>query len=107
MSSLFSTSLTLAQKTKVDKTNAFVKEKFLGEHTGHDYWHMYRVWRLAKEIAKNEPTANLYIVELAALLHDVADWKFHGGDEEAGPKAARQWLKSLQVDDTIIKHVED
>jgi uncharacterized protein len=91
----------------VEKTASFIKEKFATEGSGHDWWHMYRVWQLAKRIAKEEKDVNLQIVELAALLHDIADFKFHGGDFEAGPKAARTWLKGLKVDEKSIKHVED
>ena len=91
----------------IESTAEFVKQKFSGEGTGHDWWHMYRVWQLSKTIAANEPEADLYVVELGALLHDIADWKFHGGDEEAGPKAAREWLSSQNVDEAIILHVEE
>lgn len=89
----------------IDKTAGFVKQKFSGEGSGHDWWHMYRVWQLSKAIAEKEPGADLLIVELGALLHDIADWKFHDGDEEAGPKAAREWLESLEVTDDVIEQV--
>ncbi|MDB5164797.1 MAG: metal dependent phosphohydrolase [Candidatus Saccharibacteria bacterium] len=91
----------------VDKTAEFVKTKFADEATGHDWWHMYRVWQLAKTIAQQEKDADLFIVEIGALLHDIADWKFHEGSTEAGPKAAREWLESLSVEDSIITHIED
>lgn len=68
---------------------------------------MYRVWQSAKTIADQEKDADKYVVELGALLHDIADWKFHDGDEEAGPKAAREWLESLDVNEAIILHIED
>jgi uncharacterized protein len=86
-------------------TAEFVKEKFKSEGSGHDWWHLHRVWQLSKHIAKEEGGANMLVVELAALLHDIADWKFHDGDEEAGPKAAQSWLESIKVDDEIIKQV--
>ena len=91
----------------VEKTAEFVRKKFATESSGHDWWHMYRVWQLAKHIAKEEKNVNLLIVELAALLHDIADFKFNKGDFEAGPKATRKWLKSLKVDEEIIVHVEE
>jgi uncharacterized protein len=91
----------------VYKTAEFVKIKFSSESTGHDWWHMYRVWLLAKHIAKVEKNVDLRVVELAALLHDIADFKFYGGDFEAGPKAAREWLASIKTDEQIISHVED
>ena len=91
----------------IEKTAEFVKQKFSGEATGHDWWHMYRVWQLSRHLAETEPAADRLTVELGALLHDIADWKFHDGDMEAGPKAARQWLESIKVDETVIGHVED
>lgn len=91
----------------IEQTRAFLEEKFNDESSGHDYWHMYRVWQLAKLIAESEKGVDMFTLELAALLHDIADWKFHDGDEEAGPRAAREWLESLNVDNTIIEHVED
>jgi len=91
----------------VAKTAKYIKDKFSGEGSGHDWWHMYRVWQLSKEIYKNEHEANHLVVELAALLHDIADWKFNDGDTEAGPKAAREWLMSINVSEDIIEHVEE
>jgi uncharacterized protein len=91
----------------VAQTQTFLKEKFETESSGHDYWHMHRVWQLARHIAKSELDVDLFTLELAALLHDVADWKYHDGDQEAGPRAAREWLESIQVDNKVILHVED
>src|ERR1700683_137501 len=91
----------------INKTKDYIKEAFSGEGTGHDWWHMYRVWKLSKHIATREKGVDPFIVELGALLHDIADWKFHDGDMEAGPKAARKWLESLRVDDDIIIKIED
>lgn len=88
----------------IEKTVTFVREKLEGEGSGHDWWHIDRVWRLAKRLQKSEG-GDLLIVELAALLHDIADWKFHNGDLEAGPKAARVWLESLDAESAIIDHV--
>jgi uncharacterized protein len=91
----------------ITKTQQFLEKKFDTESSGHDYWHMYRVWKLAIQIAKNESGVDMFTLELAALLHDVADWKFHDGDEEAGPRAAREWLESLQVNESVITHIEE
>ena len=91
----------------ISKTADFIKNRMLDESTGHDWWHVYRVWQIAKTIAANEPKADGLTVELGALLHDIADWKFAGGDMEAGPKAAREWLESQGVGDDIIRHIED
>jgi uncharacterized protein len=91
----------------IDRTAEFVRAKFEGEGSGHDWWHMYRVWQLSKKIVAEETEANPFVVELGALLHDIDDWKFNDGDEEAGPKAARTWLESLEVDNEVIEHIED
>lgn len=91
----------------VAKTAKYIKDKFSGEGSGHDWWHMYRVWQLAIEISNNEQGANSLVVELAALLHDIADWKFNDGNIEAGPEAARNWLTSINVSEDIIVHVEE
>jgi uncharacterized protein len=88
----------------VQKTADFVKEKFSSEGTGHDWWHMYRVWQLARHIAQKEGKVNMLIVELGALLHDIADWKFHD-DPSAGAKETRDWLEKLKVDASIIDEV--
>lgn len=88
----------------IQKTADFIKERFNGEGTGHDWWHMARVWSLAKHIATKEKGADLFIVELGALLHDIADWKFHE-DPKAGAKAAQEWLSSLEVEQEIIDQV--
>jgi uncharacterized protein len=93
-----------SEQKVIDSTAAFVRKKFEGENTGHDWWHMYRVWQLARHIGKSEK-ADMLVVELGALLHDIADWKFH--DDEEGPHAARQWLESQGVDNAIVEHIED
>lgn len=85
--------------TIISKTEDFVKTKMLGEGSGHDWWHVYRVWRIAKTIARHESGADMRIVELGALLHDIADWKFADGDLEAGPRVAREWLEKLGVNE--------
>jgi uncharacterized protein len=89
---------------------SIVKQKFEKECSGHDWWHIYRVWQLSKIIAKQED-ANTFIVEAAALLHDIADWKFNDGDEKAGGKAAHMLLStfdlSLTTTDTIIEIIDN
>ncbi|MAO65477.1 MAG: phosphohydrolase [Balneola sp.] len=85
-------------------TENHVRQKLEGEGSGHDWWHIHRVRNTALKLGKEEQ-ADLFIVELTALLHDIADHKFHGGDEEIGPATARNWLKSLEVEESIINHV--
>ena len=86
------------------KTEEYVKETLKNAEGGHDYWHIYRVHKLAKHIAKEEK-ADLFIVELGAYLHDIADSKFYNGDETVGPKKAKDFLESLKVNEEIILHV--
>ena len=80
----------------IERTKIFVFERLKNDSTGHDFFHVERVWKLSCRIAKSEG-AHLPIVELAALLHDIADWKFHGGNLEKGPKEARKWLQSQKL----------
>ena len=91
----------------ITKTADFMKNKFATESSGHDWWHLHRVWQLSKFIAKKEKNADMLVVELAALLHDIADHKFHGGDTEVGAKQARKWLEEIHAAESIIVHVED
>ena len=86
------------------RTEEFVRAKLAGESTGHDWWHIYRVRQTAIQIAQQED-ADLFVVQLGALLHDIADWKFHDGDETVGPRIAREWLEGLDVDEAVIAHV--
>jgi uncharacterized protein len=88
----------------IKKTEEYVRKTLEGEGSGHDWWHVYKVRNLAIELGISE-NADLYVVELASLLHDIADWKFHSGDESVGPAKAREWLESQQVDEPIICHV--
>ena len=89
----------------ISNTVSFVKETLKNAEGGHDWFHILRVWNNAKLIAKNEQVA-IFIVELGALLHDIADSKFHNGDETVGPKVARAFLESEKVPDEIILHIE-
>jgi len=88
----------------INQTAEYIKAKLAGEGSGHDWWHVYRVWKNAIHIGKREQ-ADLFVVELAALLHDIADWKFHDGNEEIGPQLSRTWLESLAVEEQVISHV--
>lgn len=102
----------------VDQIASLVRTELEGEGSGHDWWHIQRVWKTALAIAKsetknstatssanNDSIPNLLIVELGALLHDIADYKFHGGDESAGGKAAADILASFEVPNQIVDSV--
>ena len=88
----------------IAQTAEHIRLKLEGEGSGHDWWHVYRVWKNAIHIGKQEK-ADLFVIELAALLHDIADWKFHDGNEDIGPRLAREWLETLSVEESIIAHV--
>ena len=88
----------------ISRTVVFVKDELKNAEGGHDWWHIERVWKNAKSIVKTED-ANLFIVELGALLHDIADHKFNNGDESIGISKAATFLKSLSVDKIVIDHI--
>jgi uncharacterized protein len=88
----------------IDKTILFVKEKLENAEGGHDWFHIERVFKNAVLISKNE-VCDVTVVKLGALLHDIADSKFHDGDETVGPRIARKFLESEKVDEEIIMHV--
>jgi len=90
----------------IEKTISFVKETLQHAEGGHDWFHIERVYKNALLIAKDE-NVDTYIVSLGALLHDIADAKFHNGDETVGPKVARQFLESVHVSEVVIAHVEN
>jgi uncharacterized protein len=88
----------------IDKTIAFVKEKLVNAEGGHDWFHIERVYKNSILIAKEED-CDIMVVKLSALLHDIADSKFHDGDETIGPKTARAFLESENVFEETINHV--
>lgn len=88
----------------IEATKAFVKKEFVGAEGGHDWFHTLRVYNNSLLIAKTE-NANALVIALGALLHDIADSKFHNGDDTVGPKKAREFLFKLNVDSAIIEHV--
>jgi len=88
----------------IEYTIAFVKQELENAEGGHDWFHIERVYNNSLLIAKTEDV-NLLVVSLGALLHDIADSKFHDGDETVGPKKAREFLFKHNVDSTVIEHV--
>ncbi len=91
-------------KNIILETSNFVKEQLKGAEGGHDWFHIERVHKNALLIAGSE-NCNLLVVELGALLHDIADSKFHNGDETIGPKVAFEFLRSQNVESAILNHV--
>ena len=94
----------MSQKTLINNTIAFVKRELKDAEGGHDWFHIERVYKNALLIAKHEQVDTL-VVALGTLLHDIADSKFHNGDETVGPKIAREFLFKENVDSHVIQHV--
>lgn len=88
----------------IKKTTEYVKRELSYDTSGHDWWHIERVFNLSEKIWLKEGGKKL-VVQLAALLHDIADWKFHNGDVEAGPQKAKVWLEKNNVEKEIIWEV--
>ncbi len=93
------------QNTILKKTEEYVRKTLEGEGSGHDWWHIDRVRNLALQIAKEEKDVTLYIVEMAALLHDIGDPKLHQGDTTVAPKLIGSWLDTVNVEDFVKKDV--
>ena len=96
--------MTSDQLQHIKLTEDFVKETLKSAEGGHDWFHIERVYKNALLISKSE-NVDLYIVSLGALLHDIADSKFHDGDESVGPQKAREFLFRINVDSVVIEHV--
>jgi uncharacterized protein len=96
--------LNTQQEAIIQKTKEFVQKTLEKAESGHDYWHIQRVLKASITIAQNEG-ADMYIVQMGALLHDIADSKFHNGDETVGPKVAKDFLLQENVDEQTIDHI--
>ena len=94
----------MTQTEIIENTKSFVKETLQQAEGGHDWFHIQRVLNNAQHIANNENVDN-FIVTLGALLHDIADSKFHNGNEKIGPDKARIFLKEQCVSEEITEHV--
>lgn len=94
----------------INKTIELVKEKLEGTESGHDWFHIERVWKLSLHIQEKEGGDKL-VIELAALLHDIADPKFHNGDETIATKIVTEFLTEQKVDqettDKVIFIIEN
>lgn len=90
---------------RIDQVIFYVREELKNAESGHDWFHIERVYRNALNIAAKEGEVNLTVVKLIALLHDIADSKFNNGDESLGPLKARNLLSSLSFDEIVIEHV--
>jgi uncharacterized protein len=92
------------QEKIITNTISFVKKELKNAEGGHDWFHIERVLKNTLLISKDEKV-DVFIVSLAALLHDIADPKFYNGDETIGPKKANEFLTNQNVNKEIIQHV--
>jgi len=99
------------QQEIIQQTADYIKQEFSNDSSGHDWWHIHRVWQTALRICEQEK-ADAFIVQLAALLHDLDDWKFNDSGDGTTPRRAQGWLDSLNLDPSatdavcrIIKHI--
>ncbi len=92
-------------QTYIDETADFVRKQLAQAEAGHDWWHILRVWGQVKQLLQHEQADRL-VCELAALLHDIADSKFHGGDETIGPEIAGRFLTGIGVDTAVVARVQ-
>ena len=98
--------LNMTKNEVIANTMAYVKNTLKNAEGGHDWFHIERVYKNALTIAKDEDV-DFFVVQLGALLHDIADSKFYDGDETIGPKLAREFLLEQEVPNSIIEHVEN
>lgn len=94
----------MPQKEIILRTQEFVRQRLSRDATGHDWEHTKRVRTLSLLIADKEG-GDRFVIELAALLHDIADWKFHDGDEKAGSRTAQKWLSQFSLSEEDIRHI--
>jgi len=94
----------MTNQNLLNETIAFVKKELENAEGGHDWFHIERVYKNAALIANGE-NCDILIVQLGALLHDIADSKFHDGDETIGPKKAKLFLESKHVPENTIENV--
>ncbi|KUF45287.1 HD domain-containing protein [Myroides marinus] len=90
---------------RIDQVILYVKNELQQAESGHDWFHIERVYKNALHIVEGEGEVDLVVVKLIALLHDIADSKFHGGDETVGPNKAKRLLEELSFDSATIEHV--
>lgn len=102
----FPNGLSQTEKQKLESTISFVKESLTHAESGHDWWHIVRVWNNAMQLCKKRD-CNVFLIGLGVLLHDIADPKFYDGNTEIGPERTKAFLQKLDVSDSIIKQVVD
>lgn len=93
----------MTQNEIIEQAAEYVRREFQNDSSGHDWWHIYRVWKNSLNICQHEK-ADAFVVQLAALLHDLDDWKFNPDGDET-PIRAKAWLEQSDVDTEVSRHV--
>ena len=88
---------TKIQNAILERTSAFVQSKLILFESGHDWWHTWRVLKLASYLAQKE-NADAFVCSLAALLHDVSDQKFTEIRNDTGVFVIEKYLTDLNLD---------
>lgn len=88
----------------LDRARDFVREEMSADASGHDWWHIYRVATMAKRLA-TECGADVFVCELAALLHDVGDYKLRGPSGEAESAIAGRWMEANGIAADVVAHI--
>jgi uncharacterized protein len=96
----------LIQEQLIQNTITFVKKTLAGAEGGHDWYHIERVWKTARFIREKEGDGDQQTIQLAALLHDISDAKFNGGDEALGSRMARTFLEQQELDTEKAEHIQ-
>lgn len=94
----------MTKESHILSTEKFIRDLLEGEGSGHDWWHIHRVRNNVLNIAQAYQV-DMFIVEMAALLHDIADHKLHNGDEEIGPRKASEWMRQINIPNSDQEHI--
>lgn len=95
----------MQRKQIIQETAKYIKEKFAVGVAGHDWWHIYRVWNMAKHIAREEKNGDMFVIELAALLHDLGDYKTSVAGEETASQEITAYLSRVSLPEALIGEV--
>lgn len=94
----------MEQQKIIQAVEKYTKEK-LKDETSRDWWHVYRVWQMARHIGSQERIVDKFVVDLGAILHDLAHWQLTDGDEHQGPYEVKDFLRSLEIEQSVITQV--
>lgn len=93
------------KEKQIRLTKEFVHKQLENDSSGHDWWHIFRVAEMAKRIAEHEQ-ADLFVCEMSALLHDIADEKLNASEAE-GLEKVTEWLDTIHLDEKSMEAIID